>query len=87
MTKRNTITTYADGFGRWYAGVTIGYPAPSDSLNAASIRASARRAIRRELEARAPRAGLQGYRVRIEICGNSLGADNRMYGLTFREVF
>jgi hypothetical protein len=84
--KRNTITTYADGFGVWHARVTLGYPAPCDALDGNSLRGAARRAIRRELEARAPRGGLQGYRLRVEVAQNELGADNRLYSITYKEV-
>lgn len=81
---RNKIHTYADGFGVWYAEVTIGYPAPSDAINSDSIRASARRAIRREVEARGHVGA--GYQFRLEVFKNRLGADNRLYSITYREA-
>jgi len=80
---RNKIETFSDGFGVWYAEVTIGYPAPSDMINSDSLRASARRAIRREVEAR-QNVGA-GYRFRLEVFRNRLGADNRLYSITYRE--
>lgn len=82
---KNKVETWADGFGVWHAKVTLAIATPSDTLPIDSVRGVARRAIRREIEARSPREGLGDYRVRIEIDKTNLGADNRFYSLTFRE--
>ncbi len=50
-----TVTTYADGFGRWHARVQFpepGYGPQYLDANIDRIRAKARRAIRREMLAR-----------------------------------
>lgn len=84
-TMKNRIETWADGFGVWHAKVHLAIATPSDTLNIDSVRRVARRAIRSEIEARAPRTGLGDYRVKIEIDKTHLGADNRFYSITFRE--
>lgn len=81
-----TVTTWANGFGRWHARVS--FPAPGygpDHLDrhAARIRAKARRAIRRELAARQG-APLGTVRVRVE--SNNLDHMNLMHSLTFAEL-
>ena len=83
MMKRNKVTTWADGFGRWYARVDLAIATPSDTLPIDSVRRVARRAIRREVEAR--QIVGQGYRFNIEIDKTDLGADNRFYSITCRE--
>lgn len=84
---KNRIVTYADGFGNWHATVHLATPKPLEAVNEGSVRAVARRAIRRELEARAPRAGLGGYRVKIEVEKSVYGSENRLCSITFRERF
>jgi hypothetical protein len=85
MMKRNKVTTWADGFGRWYARVDLAIATPSDTLPIDSVRRVARRAIRREIELRNHPKYLEGYVTRIEIDKTDLGADNRFYSITFRE--
>lgn len=85
MMKRNKVTTWADGFGRWYARVDLAVATPSDTLPIDSVRRVARRAIRREIELRNHAKYLEGYVTRIEIDKTDLGADNRLYSITFRE--
>lgn len=81
----NKVTTWADGFGIWHARVTLAIATPSDTLKYDSVRSVARRAIRREIVARAPRHGLCDYRVKIVLDKTDLRADNRLYSVTFRE--
>ena len=83
MTK-NKIETWADGYGVWHAKVTLAIATPSDTLPIDNVRRVARRAIRREVEAR-QMVG-DGYRFRIGIDKTVLGADNRFYSITFKEV-
>lgn len=83
--KRNKVSTWADGFGIWHATVHLAIATPSDTLRYDSVRSVARRAIRRELEWRAPREGLGGYRVKIVLDKTDLRADNRLYSVTFKE--
>jgi hypothetical protein len=83
MMKRNKVTTWADGFGRWYARVDLAVATPSDTLPIDSVRRVARRAIRREIEARMYKG--TPFPLRIEIDKTDLGADNRFYSITFRE--
>jgi nucleotide-binding universal stress UspA family protein len=80
---RNTITTWANGYGIWHAKVTLGVATPSDTLNSASVRAVARRAIKREIEARQHKGS--PWPLRIEVVANELGADNRLYSITYAE--
>lgn len=80
---RNSVTTWADGFGRWYAKVSIGYPAQSDRVDSARLRAAARRAIRRQLAARDAMGA--GWRLSVEVVANHVGADNRLYSITYAE--
>lgn len=82
--KRNRVETWSDGFGNWYATVHLAIATPSDTLPIDSVRRVARRAIRREVEAR-QNVG-EGYRFRIRVDKTDLGADNRLYSITFREV-
>lgn len=81
---KNKVETWADGFGIWHAKVTLAVATPSDTLPIDNIRRVARRAIRREVELR-QKVG-HGYRFRIAIDKTNLGADNRLYSLTFKEV-
>ena len=62
-----TVTTWADSRGRWHARVDFPYPGYGDALAGEwdRIRAKARRAIRRELEARGEIGA--GYAVRVEL--------------------
>ena len=85
MRKRNKVTTWADGYGVWHAKVTLAIATPSDTLKIDNVRRVARRAIKRELEARANRFGLAGYKTKIGIDKTDLGADNRLYSITFVE--
>lgn len=80
---KNRIETWADGFGNWHAKVTLAIATPSDTLDIDNVRRVARRAIRREVEAR--QIVGRGYRFKIEIDKTLLGADNRIYSVTFRE--
>lgn len=80
---KNRIETWADGFGNWHAKVHLAIATPSDGLDIYNVRRVARRAIRREVEARQTVG--QGYRFKIEIDKTDLGADNRLYSITFKE--
>lgn len=80
---RNKIVTWADGFGLWYARVELGVKAPSDLLNPASLRTVARRAIRREIQAR--QAG-EVAPVRVFVYDNELDSMNRMLSITYKEL-
>jgi hypothetical protein len=80
---KNTYTTWADGFGNWHCKVSLGTKAPSDALNINSIRSSARRAMKREIEARQHKGS--PWPLRIEISDNELDSMNRMWSLTFSE--
>jgi hypothetical protein len=83
MMMRNKVTTWADGFGIWHATVHLAIATPSDTLRYDSVRSVARRAIRREVEAR--QIVGRGYRFKIEVDKTDLRADNRLYSITFRE--
>ena len=83
--KKNKVETWSDGFAVWYARVDLAIATPSDTLNIDNVRRVARRAIKRELEARANRFGLAGYKTKIGIDKTDLGADNRLYSITFVE--
>lgn len=83
-----SVHTYADGFGIWHARVE--FPSPGYGpgyLDAewSRIRAKARRAIRREILARAPRGGAPGWVCRVEVVANDLDSLNRMHSVTFAE--
>lgn len=80
---RNKIVAWADGFGLWYARVELAVKAPSDGLNGDSLRSSARRAIRRELQAR--QAGKLAP-VRVFVQDNKLDSMNRVVYITYKEV-
>lgn len=64
-TPRNRIRTWADGFGNWHAHITLGLPIAHADLagQLSKLRASARRAIRRELLARDALGN--GYRIKL----------------------
>lgn len=82
---RNKVVTWADGFGVWHARVVLAIATPSDTLSYDSVRGTARRAIRREIVARNNPKYLQGYVAKIVLDKCDLGADNRIYSITFRE--
>ena len=67
ITARETVTTYADGKGRWYARVDFapGYTPDQIGRHIDRIRAKARRYIRAELIARqgAPRGAAPDVRL------------------------
>lgn len=86
MNKDETVTTWANAFGRWHARVD--FPAPGYGPgyldgHVDRIRAKARRAIRREIGQREqlPR----NYRVSVIVEDNDLDHMNRMRSLTFAE--
>ena len=80
---KNKIETWADGFGVWHAKVTLAIVTPSDTLPIDNVRRVARRAIKREL---VPRGECSSdYRVEIQLDKCDLGADNRIYSVTFVE--
>lgn len=61
-----TVTTWADGYGNWHARIPANaYARPADA---------ARRAITRELEARAPRTGVIGTVYVARVCTNTDGS-------------
>lgn len=83
---RETVHTWADGFGVWHARVSFPSPGYGPSYLAermAGIRARARRAIRAEILAR--EAGPAGP-VRVEVTANELDHMNLMHSITFSEV-
>ena len=82
---KNKVVTWADGFGVWHARVELAIATPSDSLNIDNVRRVARRAIKRELMARQSLESLYGYKTKIEVDKTDLGADNRLYSITFVE--
>lgn len=82
---RNKTTIWADGYGIWHAKVTIGRPAPSDDINIGYIRSTVRRMIRRAIDARQSQSIMGKYRLRLIVEANQLGADNRLYSITFKE--
>lgn len=68
MTSVETVTTWADGTGRWHARVQFpepGYGRKKVEREADRVRARARRAIRRELAAREKLS--PGWRCRVQI--------------------
>lgn len=80
-----TVTTWADGFGRWHARVNfggIGYGPAYLDQHIGRIRARARRAIRRELLARESDPIRP---VRVEVVANDLDAMNVMRSITYAE--
>ena len=83
--KKNKVETWADGYGVWHAKVTLAIATPSDTLNIDNVRRVARRAIKRELMARQSLESLYGYKTKIGIDKTDLGADNRLYSITFVE--
>ena len=82
---KNKIVTYADGFGNWNARVEFPVATPLQDIRDDSVRRVARRAIKRELEERAPRHGLQGYRVKIVLDKTVYGSENKVCSITFTE--
>lgn len=77
-----TVTTWADGFGRYHAEIRCtgpGWGNTADAPSAAAHRERARRAIRRRLED--PKAVL-----RLEVAANEIDHMNRLRSITFREV-
>lgn len=80
---RNSVATWADGYGRWHARVNLAIATPSDGLNSDSIRGVARRAIKREIELRQFKG--TPWPLRIEVVANDLGADNRLRSITYAE--
>lgn len=84
--KSETVTTWADAYGRWHARIDFpfpGYGPAHMNAHADRIRAKARRAIRRELESRG-HAG-EGWRCGVSVVDNSLDHLNRMQSMTYAE--
>lgn len=85
-----TVTTYADGHGRWYARLDLDSPVGPDWMerNIDSLRQKARRAIRTEIKAR--QADPVGT-VRVEVAedlwrhGQSPDHMNQWRSITYRE--
>ena len=90
ITARETVTTYADGKGRWYARVDFapGYTPDQIGRHIDRIRAKARRYIRAELTAR---QGAPLGPVRVEVTedhwrhGQSPDHMNVWWSITYRE--
>lgn len=90
ITARETVTTYADGYGRWYARVDFapGYTPDQIERHINRIRAKARRYIRAELIAR---QGAPLGPVRVEVTedhwrhGRSPDHMNVWWSITYRE--
>ncbi|WP_372663612.1 hypothetical protein [Amycolatopsis kentuckyensis] len=79
------MTTWADGYGRWYARVNFpgGYGPSHLNGEVDRIRAKARRAIRREL---AERGALgPGWQCRVVLVESALDHMNVTHSLTYRE--
>lgn len=86
MSSGETVTTWADGFGRWHARVRFaepGYGRDALDRNADRVRARARRAIRREVIARGE-AG-QGWVCRVQIVDAFVGPGAVTTSLVFAE--
>lgn len=82
---KESVTTWADGFGTWHAKITLpeGYGPDHMAHTMPRLRAKARRAIRRELNVRG--AISDDYRLRITVESTDLSHMNTMYAVTFRE--
>ena len=83
-----TLTTWADGFGRWHCKVSSvigwGNAGPYDiDLHRNAMRERARRAIRSEIESR---GNGQRVIVALKVAGNSLDSMNVLHSLTFAEA-
>jgi hypothetical protein len=79
-----SVSTWADGFGRWHARVTFpepGYGPQYLDASIARIRAKARRAIIREVLARES----VDYRCRVEVVEHDQDSLNRMHSITYAE--
>lgn len=81
--KRNSVKAWLDSSGLWRARVSIGIPAPCDSLSSESLRTLASREIKREIE----RERFKGkpWPLHLEVIENELGNDNRLYSITYAE--
>lgn len=80
----NRIRTWADGFGRWYAEVTLGTAQDAGNFDSTNLRSAARRAIRRELASRGDLG--DGYSVRVEVYSNEVCSVNHLHAITYREA-
>ena len=83
-----TLTTWADGFGRWHCKVSSvigwGNAGPYDiGRHVKAMRERARRAIRAEIAAR---QGCQDFPVALKVAGNQLDSMNVLHSLTFAEA-
>lgn len=85
--ETETVTTWADGSGRWYARVDFpapGYPWQRLEERASRIRAKAQRAIRREIDARGAGLG-SGWRCRV-VQTDSVWTDGIAQSVTYSEL-
>lgn len=89
--ERNTLTSWADGFGLWHCRVEFGSHGYGNTGFYAlerhwdSIRGTARRAMRREIQSRSA-LDLIGKRLRIEVEAQGIHAStNVWYSVTFKE--
>ncbi len=81
------VTTWADGFGVWHCKVSFpapGYGPAKMDKDAHRIRARARKAIRAEVEARAPE-GVIPPTTYVEVAANDLDHMNIMKSITYKE--
>ncbi len=86
-TDKETVTTWANGFGRWFAKVefpTSGYGPQHLEANIDRIRAKARRAIRREINARQELTS--DYFVYVQVEESDIDSLNVMHSITYGEV-
>lgn len=89
--ERNTIKTYRDDFGIWYATVefphTMSESDPREEFNLNvhwdAIRSSARRAIKRQ--AMRYDSADSEWRCNVEVYAQGVYGDNTWYSVTFRE--
>lgn len=87
MSTKETITTWADGFGRWHARITFpsgltrdAYAAPAERTR---IRSKVRRAIRREIVARQRHGAFSCY---IDVKEESTDAQGVIRSIVYAET-
>ena len=79
----NVLDVQANGFGLWSATITLAEPRPRAEINFASLRGTARRAIKRELVSRGEAE--PEWRCRVVQRGMQLDGGN-VVSVTFQEA-